>query len=66
MRRSLVLTNEASRHPFLALHPRPVDLPRLRALSGRANRARGAWLEDVRDFLLAFCAFFLAAIVFIA
>lgn len=63
MRRSLVLTDETARHPFLASlppHVRHVEEPvpvrepwRLRA-------------EDVRMFLLAYCACFMAMSIFIA
>ena len=61
MRRHLVLTDEARRHPFLASlppHIRQVEpLPQWRPL------AIGA--EDVRQFLLAYCACFLAVATFI-
>jgi len=59
MRRSLVLTNEAARHPFRAALPpsKPLPVPR--------RRARQPALDAVREFLLAFCAFFLAALAFI-
>jgi hypothetical protein len=57
MCRSLVLTNEAARHPFRAQFAPPVRRRRTRVPS---------LLGDVRDFLLTFCGFFLAALVFIA
>ena len=57
MRRSLVLTNETARHPLRAA------LPPLRAPGLDPNAARRAAL---REFLLSFAAFFLAAMAFIA
>ena len=60
MRRALVLTNEAARHPFRASLPPGVVLTKYR------KRPALVTIGDVRDFLLAFCAFFLAALVFIA
>lgn len=62
-RRSLVLTDETARHPFranLAPHvlrgTRPVAVPRRRWFS----------MDDLRDFLLAYCACFLAVSLYIA
>jgi hypothetical protein len=63
MRRHLVLTDEARRHPFLASlppHVRHVDpepAPQWRPF------AIGA--DDVRQFLLAYCACFLAVATYI-
>jgi len=63
MRRYLVLTDESRRHPFLAslpAHVRQVDdepEPRWRPF------AVGA--EDVRQFLMAYCACLLAVATFI-
>ena len=63
MRRYLVLTDESRRHPFLAslpAHVRQVDPepePRWRPF------AIGA--EDVRQFLLAYCACLLAVATYI-
>ena len=63
MRRSLVLTDEQARHPFLAQlaphirrgeHAPPVP------------RARPGWMQDLRDFLMAYCACFIAVSLFIA
>ena len=63
MRRTLVLTDEQARHPFLAsLAPHirrgeePLAMP----------RARPAWMQDLRDFLLAYCACFIAVSLYIA
>jgi hypothetical protein len=62
-RRSLVLTNEAARHPFRASLPVAVALPQ------RGPRARLSWLRfsgsDARDFLTAFAATFVVVSVFI-
>ena len=63
MRRALVLSDVGARHPFRA------SLPPQRLASGAANPARPArWLaaEDLRDFLVAFCACFVVVTVFIA
>jgi hypothetical protein len=63
MRRSLVLADEAARHPFLRSlppHVRQVDEP----LAPR--KPRGAWLKDLRFFLMAYCACFLSASVYFA
>jgi hypothetical protein len=63
MRRYLVLTDEARRHPFLAslpphvrqLDPEPQSSWRPFAIGG----------EDVRQFLLAYCACLLAVVTYI-
>jgi hypothetical protein len=63
MRRYLVLTDEARRHPFLAslpAHVRRVEdepEPRWRPFAIDA--------EDVRQFLMAYCACLLAVVTFI-
>lgn len=62
MRRALALTNEAARHPLRRSFP-PAPPSRLRPRGPQPSRAT---LEDQRDFLLAFLAFFLAASVFFA
>jgi hypothetical protein len=64
MRRSLVLTNEAARHPFRASLP-PHVCAGAKALPARRERA---WIstQDVKDFLLAYCACFLAVSLYIA
>lgn len=63
MRRSLVLTDETARHPFLAQLPPHVRNP------GRPEKAairRGIAAQDVREFLLAYCACFMAVSLYIA
>ena len=63
MRRSLVLTDEQARHPFmaqLAPHVRRVDAPLV------VPRARREWVQNLRDFLLAYCACFIAVSLYIA
>ena len=64
MRRSLVLTDERSRHPFRAYLPERVVLP------GRVPlepQSRG-WLASqlLREFLMAYSACFVAVSLFIA
>lgn len=63
MRRSLVLTDETARHPFLASLP-----PHIR--SGEPpvaiKRVRPSWLRDLRDFLAVYSASFLAISLYIA
>lgn len=64
MRRSLVLTNEAARHPFRASLP-----PHVRAQAmALPHRTKRAWFttQDAKDFLLAYCACFLAVSLYIA
>ena len=63
MRRSLVLSDESARHPFLASLPphvrRGVEVP----------VARRGWLitaQDWRDFLMAYCSCFVVVSAFIA
>jgi hypothetical protein len=62
-RRSLVLTDETSKHPFLASLP-----PQVRGRARPVPMPRRAWfaLDDVRNFLLAYCACFIAVSVYIA
>jgi hypothetical protein len=63
MRRSLVLTDESARHPFLASLP-----PHIRR-EEEPVPSRMPWrLEagDLRDFLFAYCACFLAVSIYIA
>ena len=57
------MTDESSRHPFLASLP-----PHLRsgAKAIPMPRRRGFSLDDLRDFLMAYCACFLAVTVYIA
>jgi hypothetical protein len=62
-RRSLVITDEAARHPFLASLP-----PHVRR-GGDAQPLRRGWrlsFRDWRDFLAAYCASFVAVSIFIA
>lgn len=63
MRRSLVLTDEKARHPFLASLPphvrrgeEPVPI----------KRTRPSWLRDLRDFMIAYGACFAAVSLYIA
>ena len=63
-RRSLVITDEAARHPFragLAPHIRSGAEP-------LAIDRRRPWfsIDDLRDFLMAYCACFLAVSLYIA
>lgn len=63
MRRALVLTDEAARHPFrarLAPHVRKLDNGSARRFEWRLSA------QDVKDFLLAYCACFMAVSAFIA
>ena len=63
MRRYLVLTDESRRHPFLASLParlrRADDEPEPR------SRPFAVGAEDVRQFLMAYCACLLAVATFI-
>ncbi len=63
MRRALVLTDEAARHPFLASLP-----PHVR--SGQAPQpARRSWAltgKDVRGFFTAYFASLVVVVAFIA
>jgi hypothetical protein len=63
MRRSLVLTDERSPHPFLAALPPHV---RAGAKALPVKRKRAVTLQDVREFLMAYCACFLAVSLYIA
>jgi hypothetical protein len=63
IRRTLVTTDETARHPFLASLP-----PHVRGLA-QDGPPRQRWrvaTQDVKDFLLAYCACFLAVSAFIA
>ncbi len=60
MRRSLVLTDDSARHPFLR------SLPVHVRAGTPVLRKRVISLDDVRDFLMAYCACFLAAMLFFA
>ncbi|MDD3798388.1 MAG: hypothetical protein PHE36_04325 [Novosphingobium sp.] len=63
MRRSLVLTDESARHPFLASLPPHVR--RVCAPSVRQPRRWALSFGDLRHFMMAYCASFLAVSVFI-
>lgn len=66
-RRALVLANETSRHPFRQTLPPHVLLP-IMPDSGAlvAGPRRFAFsLRDCREFLMAYCAMFLAVSAFI-
>jgi hypothetical protein len=59
----LVITDESARHPFLAgLAPHIRQGGRSQAI----KRPSGFTLDDLRDFLLAYCACFLAVSLYIA
>lgn len=62
MRRSLVLTDDLARHPFRASLPRyvPRGLPAV-----PVPASHRPFVESLRDFLLAYCACFLAVSAFI-
>jgi hypothetical protein len=62
MRRALVITDETARHPFLASlppHVRAAQAPRM------AHKAPWFTLRDLQDFLMAYCACFLAVSTFL-
>lgn len=63
MRRSLVLTDESARHPFLASLPPHV---RLGLEPVPARKVWGMTAADLRLFLMAYCACLMAVTVFIA
>jgi hypothetical protein len=63
IRRALVVTDETARHPFLASLP-----PHVRRLP-EADKSRRTWritTQDVKEFLMAYCACFVAVSAFIA
>lgn len=62
MRRSLVLTDETARHPFLASLPPHV---RLGTAAAAMPRRQGV-MKDLRDFLTAYSACFVAVSLYIA
>jgi hypothetical protein len=62
MKRALVLTNEAARHPFRQRLPRHV----FSVESGRALRPIQSDERDWKLFLLSFAAFFTVTYSFIA
>ena len=62
-RRALVLTDETARHPFLASLP-----PHVRRIEAVPAEAPQGWrfdLRDLRQFLTAYCATFVAVTAFI-
>ena len=61
-RRSLVLTNEAARHPLRAR----LGLGQCQDLPQPKRGWRAITAQDVREFLLAYCACFLAVSLYIA
>lgn len=61
MRRALAHTDESARHPFLASLPPHVRQPARPAPA----KARFFTVQDVKDFLLAYCACFVAVSTFI-
>ena len=64
MRRSLVLSDESARHPFLASLPPHV---RRQTATTQAKSRGGVFsLQDLRDFLMAFCTCFVLVSAFIA
>ena len=64
MRRSLVLTDEMARHPFLAsLAP---HVRRGGEAAPAVLRVRPSWMQDLREFLMAYCACFIAVSLYIA
>jgi hypothetical protein len=70
MRRSLALTDETAGHPFLASLPphvrRGIEVAQR---NGEELPARGHFrfgVQDVKDFLIAYCACFMAVSIFIA
>ncbi|MDA7787797.1 hypothetical protein N8940_01005 [Sphingomonadaceae bacterium] len=63
MRRSLVLTDDSARHPFLASLP-----PHIRAETRPVPARPKFWLtrDDIRSFFAAYVASLTAALIFIA
>ncbi|MFN9377018.1 MAG: hypothetical protein ACK564_08320 [Novosphingobium sp.] len=62
MRRALVVTDETARHPFLASQP-----PHIRRGIEPIQRTvqKNVSLQDVREFLMAYCACFVAVSAFL-
>jgi hypothetical protein len=63
IRRALVVTDESARHPFLASLP-----PHVRGLrkDGPVQHTWRITTQDAKEFLMAYCACFLAVSAFIA
>jgi len=66
MRRSLALCDESARHPFLASLPPHVRHVDAEDAEPMARRPRRVSVQDVKEFLLAYCACFMAVSIFIA
>jgi len=64
MRRSLVLTSDAAGHPFRASFPPYVLIPHEVEKRRPWRAALTIDARDMRDFLMAYCACFLAASTF--
>ena len=64
MRRALVITDDAARHPFLASLPPHVR--RLREPEVIDYKKPAVSRSSIREFLMAYCACFAAVAVFIA
>ncbi|MEY4238941.1 MAG: hypothetical protein RL339_1542 [Pseudomonadota bacterium] len=62
MRRALVVTDESARHPFLASLPPHI---RHRIEPIRRRVAAHITLQDVKEFLMAYCACFVAVTTFL-
>lgn len=65
MRRALVLTDESARHPFLASLPPHLRRRRKPNAVIRSLRSMGLGMKELRDFVAAYCACFLAVATFI-
>jgi hypothetical protein len=63
LRRALVITDETARHPFLASLPPHIRGQAYHALPQRSWRITA---QDAKEFLMAYCACFLAVSAFIA
>jgi len=66
MRRILVLTHDAARHPFRRNLPRHIFAQAPAPVAASARRAPDADDKDWKLFLLSFAAFFTVAYSFIA
>ncbi len=62
MRRALVLTDEGARHRFLASLPPHI---RRRIVPIKRKLKRRITSQDVKEFLMAYCACFVAASAFL-
>ncbi|MFM5918051.1 MAG: hypothetical protein ACKOOL_11045 [Novosphingobium sp.] len=66
MRRSLVLTDEQARHPFLASLAPHVRRGGEAAVAAVPARPSPRWVQDAKEFLMAYCACFIAVSLYIA